>query len=198
MIFSQYFRSEKMMILFCLPFNMQIFGSTDLLTSKAKIKMDMSIDKSSDDCFALTRYFEKKFGIPEGLLLAIATVESRQKPWAINYQARKSVYCKTIDDAVEYVSSVQEKTRNISIGYMQINWGVHKKNFVDLYVAFTPYYNIKFAAKLLHRLYKRYGSWDKAVCWYNPIQNGANYNYLSKIKSTLHKIKQAKDCSRQA
>jgi hypothetical protein len=142
--------------------------------------------ENSCDCVELTQYFEKKYNIPNGLLLAIACVESTKRPWAVN-NFRESRYFDTKNDACRYIK-ILEQTRqlSISVGFMQINWIVHKSNFKNLNQAISPYYNVKFAAELLSSLYKRYGSWEKAIAWYNPKGNHPNYEYLQKIRRHCH------------
>jgi hypothetical protein len=137
--------------------------------------------KNSKDCFEITKHFEEVYDIPSGLLMAIAMVESRMSPWAVNNLV-ESRYFKRMDDAVEYVERLA-KTRqsSISVGYMQINWDVHKRRFSSIAEAMTPYSNIKFAAQLLVSLHKRFGSWEKALGWYNPTSTGANKAYVRKV-----------------
>ncbi|MDR1907541.1 MAG: transglycosylase SLT domain-containing protein [Holosporales bacterium] len=137
--------------------------------------------EDSSDCVELTRHFEKKYNIPDGLLLAIACVESTKRPWAVN-NYRESRYFQSLDDAMEYICQLEKQSQlSISVGYMQINWMVHKSEFKSLRDALKPYHNVEFAAKLLNSLYQRFGSWDKAVMWYNPKGTRPNYEYLQKI-----------------
>lgn len=139
------------------------------------------IDKNSCDCTKITEYFEKKYHIPNGLLLAIANVESMRRPWAVN-NLIKSQYFKSREEAISYILQLEKKPQHsISVGYMQINWPVHKHNFTNLNEALNPYHNIKFAAKLLCSLYKRFGSWEKAIGWYNPKRGKSNDDYIKKV-----------------
>ncbi|MDR1597618.1 MAG: transglycosylase SLT domain-containing protein [Holosporales bacterium] len=138
--------------------------------------------KRSSDCRQLTRHFELKYGIPQGLLLAIANVESTMSPWAVNnyYNSR---YFSSLDDAVMYIDQLEKQRQlSISVGYMQINWMAHKSEFKSIREALTPYKNIEFAAKLLHSLYERFHSWDLAIMWYNPKGNKPNHEYLEKVR----------------
>lgn len=151
--------------------------------------------KESLDCSELIRYFERRYDIPTGLLAAIAWVESRGHLWAIN-NLSSSRYCKSQEEAIIYVRQLERSNQpSISIGCMQVNWQVHKDQFADLNEALTPYYNIKFAAKLLKSLYKRFGSWEKAIGWYNPKGNKPNRTYVNLVCHCMteqHSIKLAK------
>lgn len=153
-----------------------------VFSEKIEERWEVSRIKDSSDCAVLTRFFELKYGIPNGLLLAIAKVESRCQPWAVNHRC-VSKYFKNMDEAAQYVSHLEKTHKNISIGFMQINWPVHRFSFSNLTEAFTPYTNVQFAAELLCRLYKRYGSWEMAVCWYNPKNKKPNLKYWKKVQA---------------
>lgn len=141
----------------------------------------VSVRPDSTDLFEIVTYFEVLYGIPRGLLLAIATAESLRRPWAVN-TAQGSYYFKTLDGAIDYVIQYEEKyNRSVSIGYMQVNWHVHKKEFANIAEAFSPYHNVRFAAALLSSLYKRHGSWKKAIGWYNPKYRQWNAAYYHKV-----------------
>ncbi|MDR1208280.1 MAG: transglycosylase SLT domain-containing protein [Holosporales bacterium] len=142
--------------------------------------------EDSSDCIELTRYFEKKYNIPDGLLLAIANVESTRRPWAVN-NFKESRYFDSLDDAVEYIRHLEKSHQlSISVGFMQVNWAVHKSNFKSIREAFTPFHNVEFAAKLLVSLYLRFGSWEQAIMWYNPCGTKPNYEYLKKIRKNCN------------
>ena len=141
------------------------------------------IDKNSDDCVAITKHFEKKYNMPKGILLAIATVESKRNPWAVN-NFKSSKYFETLEQATDYIVDLESNNKkNISLGYMQINWVVHKNSLGSMEKALMPYYNIKFAAKLLCRLNEKFGSWEDAIRWYNPKKKKPNDTYLKKVKT---------------
>jgi hypothetical protein len=166
-----------MISLFCACFGRE---AVEDIAGEVGESRSTKIDKTTHDCGKIIQFFEKKYRIPKGLLAAIASVESGQKLWAIN-ASRKSFYCQNLQEAMTVMSLKQDR-KNVSIGYMQINWNVHKNSFKDLKTAFTPYYNIKFAVRLLLRLYKKTGSWEDAVRWYNPRKQKPNESYLKKVK----------------
>ena len=138
--------------------------------------------EASDDFLAIVAAFEEQFHIPHGLLLAIATVESMRRALAV-HNFRGSRYFSSLPEAVAYVHD-HEKTcnRSISIGYMQINWHVHKDKFSNLQEAFSPYHNVRAAVEILLNLYRRHGSWEKAIGWYNPKGGKWNGAYFQKVR----------------
>lgn len=143
--------------------------------------------KESKDYAKIIHHFEAKYNMPPGLLSAIAWVESRGQLWAINNLV-SSRYCRTQEEAIVYVKQLERTSQpSISVGCMQINWHVHKDQFRSLNEALTPYYNIKFAAKLLTSLRKRFGSWEKAIGWYNPKGNKPNQEYIDLVCRRLTK-----------
>lgn len=137
--------------------------------------------EGSDDFLAIVAAFEEQFNIPRGLLLAIATVESTRRALAV-HNFRGSHYFSSLPEAINYVQQ-HEKTyaRSISIGYMQINWRVHKNKFSSLREAFSPYHNVRAAVEILLSLYRRFGSWEKAIGWYNPKGGKWNGVYFQKV-----------------
>lgn len=146
-----------------------------------KQKTEKELLKESKDYAKIIHHFEAKYHIPSGLLSAIAWVESRGQLWAINNLV-SSRYCQSQEEAIVYVKQLERTSQpSISIGCMQINWHVHKDQFRSLNEALTPYYNIKFAAKLLMSLRKRFGSWEKAIGWYNPKGNKPNQEYINLV-----------------
>lgn len=133
------------------------------------------------DCSQISVMVENKYDLPVGLLLAIIQVESRKKPWAVNNK-KQSKFFGTLEEAVSYIEGLENyNKRNISIGYMQIHWRSHKNQFPNVREAFSPQKNIEYGAKLLKKLYKRHGSWEKAIMWYNPKNKKANRRYFLKV-----------------
>ncbi|GHS97474.1 hypothetical protein AGMMS50296_4470 [Alphaproteobacteria bacterium] len=140
------------------------------------------INENSSDCEKIIKHFEKKYKIPEGLLLAIAQVESICRPWAVN-NFFTSCYFYTQDSALKHIQNLEKAPQlSLSVGCMQINWKAHQKEFKDVSEALQPYTNIQFAAKLLRNLFGRYGSWEEAIRWYNPANRKPNDFYLKKVK----------------
>lgn len=121
---------------------------------------------------------EKQKGIPQGLLKAIAMVESKISPWAINAKGRAYIF-NSKEAAVKHARKLVESGfRNFSVGCMQIHYASHRGQFKSLEDMFDPENNIAHAARLIKKLERRYGSLEWAVKryhapsprYYNPYQ----------------------------
>lgn len=146
-----------------------------------KVAFAPKVDATTTNCQQLTAFFEKKYGIPQHLLLAICRVESRCRPWAV-YCNGASKHFRTRKQALDYVRS---SSGNIQVGCMQIDIRSHQQNFKSLEAMITPYYNVEFSAKLLKRLYKRYKSWERAVAFYNAASPVAQARYCKLVSRQL-------------
>lgn len=152
-------------------------------------------------CESLIRDAEIKYGIPKGLLKAIALIESGRKistnskklsvwPWTINADG-KSYFLNSKNEAIEKVIKLKKNgAKFIDVGCMQVNLHYHKDAFKNLDEAFSPQKNIEYAAKYLTSLKTQLNSWKMAVCYYHsqcskhyiPYCSAvlANYKYTSK------------------
>lgn len=131
--------------------------------------------EQSLDCQEIIKKIETDYNIPTNLLAAVATVESGQKPFAV-YARGRSKYFSSHDEAVRFVTEQKKKgVKNLYVGPMQICLKSHGKQFESIEHALTPYNNIRFAAQLLMSLYKKYGTWDKAVMHYNASSRRVSY-----------------------
>jgi len=124
---------------------------------------------------------EEQNNIPSGLLLAIATVESGSKPYALNIQG-KSVIGRNKREAVDLIHKALAKgITNIDVGVMQLNIRWHRENFKSIEEMLDPKKNIEYAAGFLLKLYKKYGDWHKAVRFYNSSTAEYYRKYSRKI-----------------
>lgn len=131
--------------------------------------------EQSHNCQEIISKIEAEYQIPTNLLAAVATVESNQKPFAV-YASGRSKFFSSHDEAVKFVTAQSKKgLRHLYVGPMQICLKSHGKNFESIEHALTPYNNIRFAAQLLMSLYKKYGTWDKAVMHYNASSRRVSY-----------------------
>lgn len=139
--------------------------------------------ESSTNCPAIISHFEKLYGIPDKLLASIATVESRNSPWAV-YALKKSRFFSTQEGAIDYIQKLKAKgVKNINIGCMQINLQSHGRRFKNLSDILPPYQNIAYAAKLMKILYTQYGSWETAVKHYHSSSSLHNVSYKDRVFS---------------
>ncbi len=135
----------------------------------------------ADNLQQLINETEQNYAIPRGLLSAIASVESGLKPYAINISG-KSVVAKSKAEAVEIVRLYQDNgVTNIDLGIAQINLHFHGKHFSSVSEMLDPKHNIEYAAQFLSKLYKQYGSWNKAVRHYHSANPEHHRKYSRKV-----------------
>lgn len=143
-----------------------------------------------EESTALLSSVENMFHIPQHLLMAVAFVESKWNPWAVNAQGR-AFYFNTKEKAVRFVQKLQRNNvKNIAVGYMQINLSIHGRRFKSLADAFDPEKNIAFGAKLIQRHYKKFDSWEAAVRYYHTANKKYNVPYRNRVYKVWGKIKE--------
>lgn len=144
---------------------------------------------------------ERKYGIPNRLLLAIATVESgraidandkRPWPWTICANGR-GYYCSTKSAAIATVKRLMARgIRNIDVGCMQVSLLHHSKAFKNLEEAFTPPANINYAAKFFVELKNTYNSWTHAVGYYHSKASKYYKPYCSLVYAAWNRARNFK------
>lgn len=136
---------------------------------------------SAKDCKSILSRAEKVYGLPDGLLHAIAHVESRCHPYAVNV-GRRSHYFSSLSEAARFVMREGSRRRNINVGCMQLNFSSHRHSFADTYEMVHPELNIIHAAKMIIRFYNKYGSWEHAVRAYNCGKPYGAEKYWRKVQ----------------
>ena len=142
---------------------------------------------------------EKKYGIPNRLLLAISTVESgravgrSKKPWPWTICANgRGYYCTTKSAAIATTKRLMARgIRNIDVGCMQVNLLHHSAAFKNLEEAFTPKANVNYAAKFFLSLKKTYNSWTHAVGYYHSKAARHYKPYCSVVYNTWNRVRNA-------
>jgi len=148
------------------------------------------------ECEYLAKDAEKRYGLPENILLSISRVESgyqkldgvrRAWPWTLN-AGGDSAYFKTKEAALSSLNErIKEGVTNIDIGCMQLNYRWHKKFFSNLNEMMSPAENVDYSARFLKRLHARHGSWEKAVKFYHSSKSKFNVKYYKKVKAVWKK-----------
>ncbi len=106
-------------------------------------------------------------GLPPGLLLAIAQVESGRWPWAIHAEGTSQLGSSR-EDAVGRVRRLLARgVQSVDVGCMQINLRHHPHAFATLEEAFDPQRNVAHAIRFLRELHQRHGDWTAAVMRYH-------------------------------
>ncbi|MBC2834760.1 transglycosylase SLT domain-containing protein [Paragemmobacter straminiformis] len=145
---------------------------------------------SAQDCTTLAAQAGAAEGLPDGLLPAIAMVESGHTdangtrapwPWTLN-QGGKSMFFDTKAEALDYLqSAVSSGVTNIDVGCMQLNWKWHAAAFSSLDQMFDPVANTRYAARFMRELQSRLGSWEVATAAYHSTDPARGQDYLQKV-----------------
>ena len=136
---------------------------------------------SANELLPLITQAEDRYLIPRGLLLAIAKIESGNRPYALNI-AGKPVIKTSKREAVAVVRHHLDQGRsNIDFGVMQLNFYWHGKHFENIEEMLTPSSNINYGAKFLSELYKQHGTWQKAVRYYHSSSPEHYKQYSRKV-----------------
>jgi hypothetical protein len=130
-------------------------------------------------------------GLPPGLLLAIALVESgrahpatgRVEPWPWAYNAAgEGRLPPTRGVARAEVEARQAAgVRSIDVGCMQVNLAHHPDAFPSLDRAFDPETNVRYAARFLRSLYARSGDWPQAIAGYHSGEALRGLDYHRRV-----------------
>jgi len=124
---------------------------------------------------------ERQYGIPSGLLAAIAQVESGMNAHAVNV-AGKPVVNSSSHQAFSLIDNARGNgISNIDIGVMQINYRWHANSFKNTQEMLNPKRNIEYAALLLLRLKKQHGTWYKAISYYHSSKPEHQRKYSRKV-----------------
>jgi hypothetical protein len=144
------------------------------------------------DCETIAARMERRFGVPEGLLRAIALTESGRHdrttgrfgpwPWAIASGPDFSHFAEDKAAALAKVRELQaEGRRNIDVGCMQVNLLHHPNAFPSLEAAFDPERNVEYGARFLSALRAETGSWAKAVARYHSADPVRGEDYRGRV-----------------
>lgn len=134
---------------------------------------------------------EEAYGVPAGLLQAIALSESgrwdkQEKvtvawPWAVTSGA-DSFFPPDKQAAIATVHRLQQQgRRNIDVGCMQVNLMHHPDAFASLDSAFDPATNAGYGAKFLASLREATRSWARAVERYHSADPDRGRDYRGRV-----------------
>lgn len=134
---------------------------------------------------------EQRYGVPSGLLQAIALAESgrwdRQSkstaawPWTVT-SGTDSFFEPDKDAAIATVERLRRQgRRNIDVGCMQVNLMHHPDAFADLDSAFDPGSNASYGAKFLSSLREETRSWARAVERYHSADPDRGRGYRDRV-----------------
>lgn len=168
-------------LMFCKGIKFTCMGFLVLLCAHHANADETELIPLKNELKALITEQEELHKIPSGLLLAIATVESGSKPYALNIQG-KSVIGRNKREAVDLIhEALANGITNIDVGVMQLNVRWHRENFGSIEEMLEPKKNIEYAASFLLTLYKKYGNWHRAVRFYHSSRAEYYRKYSRKI-----------------
>lgn len=153
-------------------------------------------------CTNLYHRFEQKLKLPGDTLYAIglhetSKIHSKHKtpiawPWTVNFKG-KSHYFNSKKEAKDFVKAkIRAGETNMDVGCMQVNLKHHPDAFRSIDHAFTPRYNVAYAANFLVTKYNKLGSWGKAIAHYhsaNPTKGSRYKNKVLKIAKNMDRHK---------
>lgn len=154
---------------------------------------NFSVALASEECIAAITKYEQLYKIPTGLLKAVSKVESEYNPLALN-DGLGSHNFKTKQEVLNRINYLVDigKT-NFDIGCMQINYYWHSKNFHSIEEMLDVSWNVRYAAGLIHGLYKEHGTWQAAVRHYHSYEPSIHKQYSKKIALAWLKEKQSNE-----
>lgn len=135
---------------------------------------------------------EQANNIPQGLLLAMALVESGRggmpHAHALSVGGR-AIYAKSAKDAERYFRDRSGRLkRNVFVGCLQLSLKYHGQHFRPLHRIAEPDFNVAYAARYLARHYQTYGNWTKAVQRYQGGSARQRRAYVCKVWNALNAL----------
>ena len=145
---------------------------------------------STPDCMAFARAAEQRYGLPDGILQSISTVEAsriqadgsyKAWPWTLN-DTGTGLFFDNREQVLEYLDvHMTNPDTSIDIGCMQINTKWHGAFFETFDEMLDPASNIAYAAGFLTDLYYAHGSWNEAIRHYHSSDQRKNDPYLKRV-----------------
>jgi len=148
-------------------------------------------DTGASDCRGPIARAERQYGIPAGLLAAIARIESGRRdprggawnpwPWTTNVEGQGEFHDGKAKALAVVQASRARGSRSIDVGCMQVNLMHHPDAFATLEQAFDPAQNVDYAARFLVRLHDQSGTWPKAAALYHSATPELGEAYQRKV-----------------
>ena len=147
---------------------------------------------AGDVCRSFTEAAERRHGIPQGLLGAIALAESggwnsqakesRGWPWTVMARGTGTKH-PSKQTALAHVAQLQaEGLTNIDVGCMQVNLGYHGHHFASVADAMEPSRNVAYAAQFLLEKQSQSESWIEAASHYHSKTPHLAAKYRAKVE----------------
>ena len=148
----------------------------------------------SDLCLDEIAKQEALYGMPAGLLKAIARVESsgspygettKPWPWTLNVGGAGHYYPNKAAALAVLTQYKAESDVNIDVGCMQISLRHHPNAFPDLATALDPVANVDYGALFLKGLHDKSGDWVIASGDYHSTTPGFGDTYRGLVQVAM-------------
>jgi hypothetical protein len=148
----------------------------------------------SDLCLDAIAKQEAQYGMPAGLLKAIARVESsgspygdiaKPWPWTLNVGGEGHYYPNKEAAVTALTAYKAESDVNIDVGCMQISLRHHPNAFPDLATALDPAANVGYGALFLTALHDKSGDWMIAAGNYHSSTPGFGDTYRGLVQVAM-------------
>ena len=147
-----------------------------------------------DLCLDAVAKQEAQYGMPAGLLKAIARVESsgspygdisKPWPWTLNVGGAGHYYPDKASALTALQAYKAESDVNIDVGCMQISLRHHPNAFPDLATALDPAANVGYGALFLAALHDKSGDWMIASGDYHSTTPGFGDTYRGLVQVAM-------------
>ena len=128
----------------------------------------------------------REVDVPPTLTQAIARVESKDWPWALNIEGR-SLFFDTKAEAVAAARRAEAAGRSFDVGAMQVNNWWLKRYGIPLEAAFDPAANILLGSWILKQEMEREGDTWKAVGRYHSPNAKRGERYANQVRRALER-----------
>ena len=148
----------------------------------------------SDLCLDAIATQETQYGMPAGLLKAIARVESsgspygdagKPWPWTLNVGGEGHYYPDKAAALTALTAYKAESDVNIDVGCMQISLRHHPNAFPDLATALDPASNVAYGALFLKALHDKSDDWMIAAGDYHSSTPGFGDTYRGLVQVAM-------------
>jgi hypothetical protein len=143
---------------------------------------------ASSVCAGAARRAAVDQGVPEEILLTIATIESGRGeepgwPWTVGHRGA-GFWAQTRGEALDHARTLLAAgERNLDLGCFQINLHWHATDFTSLDAMLDPDTNAGHAARLLAGHHARTGDWEAAVAAYHSRAPAPAARYLARFRA---------------
>lgn len=173
----------------CVPAFALIAARAD--TSTARAETNGAAEEERLSCEKAVTAAEVSYGIPQGLLRAVARTESGWAdpktgtvvawPWTLNAEG-ESQYHATKAEALTALRRLHDRgIENVDVGCLQINLNYHEGAFTSMEQALDPEQNARYGASFLRALYAATGSWSMAVSRYHSATPDLGEAYGARV-----------------